>query len=111
MHHEESDSPRRGRRLFPSINAGAANALRHRADGYRQHDSPSVSLPGVQRLARRRCAPTCMRCGRSRSRPPTRAAAMVTPRQALALQLLCDGPRWRPSREFLALAPAESPPN
>ncbi|MCY3957957.1 MAG: hypothetical protein OXG65_06655 [Chloroflexi bacterium] len=45
---------RRGRRSFAAYYRWVDDALRHRADGYRLLDSPLVSLPGVQRLARRR---------------------------------------------------------
>ena len=47
-------SARRGRRSFAAYYRWVDDALRHRADGYRLLDSPLVSLPGVQRLARRR---------------------------------------------------------
>ena len=108
VHHEESDSTRRGRRLFPSINAGAATpcatgltgiacTTRPRSACRASNASPAGAVADVHAM---RALP---------QQATDRAAAMVTPRQALALQLLCDGPRWRPSRELLALASAESP--
>ncbi len=103
-------------------------------------DSLLLGLPGIQQLARRRSRPSAfadVQATRRLLRPATeRAAANLTPRQALALQRFCDGRPmaviaarlgrrsrqhlWaayrRPAveavtREFLALAQAEFPPN
>ena len=131
---------RRGRRSFAAYYRLVDDALRHRADGYRLLDSPLVRLPGVQRLARkrfRRSAFADVHATRALLQQATeRASAILTPRQALALKLFCDGQPmaviaahlglrsrqhlWaayrRPAveavtREFLALAQAEFPPN
>ena len=130
---------RRGRRSFAAYYRWVDDALRHRADGYRLLDSPLVDLPGVQRLARRRFRRSAfadVHATRALLEQATeRASAILTPRQALALQLFCEGQPmvaiaarlglrsrqhlWaayrRPAvevvtREFLALAQAESPP-
>ena len=131
---------RRGRRSFAAYYRWVDDALRHRADGYRLLDSPLVGLPGVQRLARRRFRRSAfgdVRAARALLQQATeRASEILTPRQVLALQLYCEGHPmtaiaarlglrsrqhlWaayrRPAveavtREFLALAQAEFPPN
>jgi len=133
-------SPRRGRRSFAAYYRWVDDALRHRADGYRLLDSPLVSLPGVQRLACRRFPRSAfadVHATRALLQQATeQASAILTPRQALALQLFCDGQPmaaiaarlglrsrqhlWaayrRPAveavtREVLALAQAEFLPN
>lgn len=138
--HQMHRTPRRGRRSFAAYYRWVDDALRHRADGYRLLDSPLVSLPGVQRLARRRFRRSAfadVRATRVLLQQATeRASAILTPRQALALQLFCDGQPmaviaaqlglrsrqhlWaayrRPAveavtREFLAMAQAELPAN
>ncbi|MCY3957963.1 MAG: hypothetical protein OXG65_06685 [Chloroflexi bacterium] len=127
---------RRGRRSFAVYYQWVDDALRHRADGYRLLDSPLVGLPGVQRLARRRFRRSAFADVHATrallQRATEQASAILTPRQALALQLFCDGQPmaviaarlglrsrqhlWaayrRPAveavtREFLALAQAE----
>ncbi|MDE2902565.1 MAG: hypothetical protein OXP73_06005 [Chloroflexota bacterium] len=131
---------RRGRRSFATYYCWVDDALRHRADGYRLLDSPLVGLPGVQRLARRRFRRSAfadVHATRALLQQATeQASAILTPRQALALQLFCDGQPmaaiaarlglrsrqhlWaayrRPAveavtREFLALAQADFSPN
>lgn len=71
------------------------DALRHRADGYRLLDSPLVSLPGVQPRDRRRFRRSAFAdvdATRALLQQATkRASAIVTPQQALALRLFCDG--------------------
>ena len=133
-------TPRRGRRSFAAYYRWVDDALRHRADGYRLLDSPLVGLPGVQRLARRRFRRSAfgdVRAARALLQQATeQASEILTPRQVLALQLYCEGQPmtaiaarlglrsrqhlWaayrRPAveavtREFLALAQAEFPPN
>lgn len=133
-------TPRRGRRSFAAYYRWVDDALRHRADGYRLLDSPLVGLPGVQRLARRRFRRSAfghVRAARALLQQATeRASEILTPRQVLALQLYCEGQPmtaitarlglrsrqhlWaayrRPAveavtREFLAVAQAEFPPN
>lgn len=135
---QQRRAARPGRRSFAAYYQWVDDALRHRADGYRLLDSPLVSLPGVQRLARRRFRRSAfadVHATRALLDQATeRASAILTPRQALALHLFCDGQRmttiaarlglrsrqhlWaayrRPAveavtREFLALAQAESP--
>ena len=131
---------RRGRRSFAAYYRWVDDALRHRADGYRLLDSPLLGLPGVQRLAHRRFRRSAfadVHATRALLQQATeRASAILTPRQALSLELFCDGQPmatiaarlglrsrqhlWaayrRPAveavtREFLALAQAEFPPN
>ncbi|MDD9994575.1 MAG: hypothetical protein OXS35_02335 [Dehalococcoidia bacterium] len=131
---------RRGRRSFAAYYHWVDDALRHRANGYRLLDSPLVSLPGVQWLARRRFRRSAfadVHATRALLEQATeRASAILTLRQALALRLFCDGQPmtaiasqlglrsrqhpWaayrRPAvealtREFLAQAQAEFPPN
>ncbi|MDE2902567.1 MAG: hypothetical protein OXP73_06015 [Chloroflexota bacterium] len=138
--HHAGRAARRGRRSFAAYYRWVDDALRHRADGYRLLDSPLLSLPGVQRLARRRFRRSAfadVHATRALLQQATeQAAAILTPRQALALQLFCHGQPmaaiaarlslrsrqhlWaayrRPAveavtREFLALAQAEYPPN
>ena len=88
-------TPRRGRRSFAANYRWVDDALRHRADGYRLLDSPWLGLPGVQRLARRRFRGSAfgeVHATRALLQQATeRASAILTPRQALALQLFCEG--------------------
>ncbi len=131
---------RRGRRSFVANYRWVDDALRHRSDGYRLLDSPLLGLPGVQRLARRRFRRSAFADVHATrallQRATEQASATLTPRQALALQLFCDGQPMaviaaqldlcsrqhlraayrRPAvevmtHEFLAPAPAEFPPN
>ncbi len=151
MHHEESDAPGygladlraalRGRRSFAASYRWVDDAMRHRADGHRLLDSPLVDLPGVQRLARRRSRRSAFADVHVVTRAflqqaDDQALAILTARQALTLQLYCDGQPmaviaarlglrsrqhvWaadrRPAvdavtREFPAQAQAEFPPN
>ena len=133
-------APRRGRRSFAAYYPWVDDALRQRADGYRLLDSLVLGLAGVQRLARRRFRRSAfadVHATRALLEQATeRASAILTPRQALALQLFCNGQPitaiavrlglrsrqhlWadyrRPAveavaREFLTLAQAEFPPN
>ncbi len=127
---------RRGWRLFSAYGPWIDGVLRHRADGFRLLNSPLLGLPGVQRLAHRR-----YRCSAFAAVHATRdllqqASAIMTPRQAVVLQLIGEespmaaiGARlglrsrqhlWaayrRPAveaetREILTLAQAEFPPN
>ena len=130
---------RRGRRSFAAYYRWVDDALRHRSDGYRLLDSPLLGLPGVQRLARRpfaRSAFADVHATRTLLQQPTeRASAILSPRQALSLQLFCDGQPMAAvaarlglrspqhlcaanrcpaveamNREFLAVVPAEFPP-
>ena len=132
--------PRRGRRSFAAYYQWVDDALRHGADGYRLLDSALVGLPGVKRLARqrfRRSAFADVHAARGLLKQAIeRASAILTPRQVLALRLYCEGQPmasiaarlglrsrqhlWaayrRPAveavtREFLALALGEFPPN
>ena len=118
---------------------GVDDALRHHADGCRLLDSALVGLPGVQRLARQRFRTSAFADVHAArmilEQAVERAAAVLTPRQILALQLYCEGQPmvaiaarlglrsrqhlWaaygRPAveavtREFLALAQAGFPP-
>ena len=88
-------TPRRARRSFAVYDRWVDNALRHRADGYRLLDSPLLGLPGVHRLARRRFRRSDfadVHATRALLQQATeRASAILTPRQALVLQLFCDG--------------------
>lgn len=131
---------RRGRRSFTSYDRWVDDALRHRADGSSLLDSTLPGVPGVQRLARRRCRRSAFVGVHAalalHQHASARVSAILSPRQALALQLFCDEQPMtaiatrlglcgnqhllaayrRPAmeavtREFLALAPAESPPN
>ena len=133
-------TPRRGRRSFAAYYRWVDDDLRYRADGYRLLDFPLLGLPGVQRLAGRRFRRSAfadVHATRALLQQATeRASAILTPRQALALQLFCEGQPmsaiaarlglrsrqhlWaayrRPAveavtREFLALAQAELPAN
>lgn len=80
--------PRRhSRRSFAAYYRRVDDALRHHADGHRLLESPLVGLHGVQRLARRQFR----RSAFADVHATERAAAMLTPRQVLALQLSCDG--------------------
>ena len=58
-------TPRCGRRSFAAYYRWVDDALRHRADGYRLLDSPLVGAFAAAP------SPTCMRRGRSCSRPPS----------------------------------------
>ncbi len=133
-------TPRRGRRSLAAYFRWVDDVLRHRTDGYRLLDSPLVGLPGVQRLARRRFPRSAfgdMRAAQALLQQVTeQASEILTPWQALALRLYCEGQpmtaiaarlglrsrhhlwaAYRRSaveavtREFLALAQAEFPPN
>ena len=88
-------APRRGRRSFAAYYRWVDDALRHRADGYRLLDSPLLGLPGVQRLARRRFRRSAfadVHATRALLQEAIeQASAILTPRQALVLQLFCDG--------------------
>ena len=88
-------TPRRGRRSFAAYYRGVDDALWHRADGYVLLDSPLVSLPGVQRLARRRIRRSAFADVHATrtlvEQAAERASTIPTRRQALALQLFCDG--------------------
>ncbi|MCY3912853.1 MAG: hypothetical protein OXG43_06345 [Chloroflexi bacterium] len=131
-------APRRSCRSFAAYYRWVDDALRHHEDGYRLLDSALIGLPGVRRLARqrfRRSAFADVHAARALLQQATeRAAAVLTPRQILALDLYCEGQPmvaiaarlglrsrqhlWaayrRPAveavtREFLALAQAELP--
>ncbi|MCY3749069.1 MAG: hypothetical protein OXG64_07220 [Chloroflexi bacterium] len=86
---------RRGRRSFAAYYRWVDDAMRHRADGYRLLDSPLVGLPGVQRLAHRQFRQSAfadVHATRALLEQATeRASAILTPRQALALRLFCEG--------------------
>ena len=87
--------PPRGRRSFAANNRRVHDSLRPHTEDSRLLDSPLVSLPGVQRLARRRVRRSAfadVHATRALLQPATeRASAILTARQALALQLYCDG--------------------
>lgn len=132
---------RRSRHSFAVNDRWVDDALRHRADGYRLLDSPLVGLLGVQPLARRRSRRSAFADAHATrallQKATEQASAILSPQQALALQLFCDGLpmaaiagrlglrsrqhvwvayRRRPAvealtREYLTLAPAESPTN
>ncbi|MDE2902573.1 MAG: hypothetical protein OXP73_06045 [Chloroflexota bacterium] len=124
----------------PRTNRWVDDAFRDLACGYRLCSSALVGLPGVRRLARRRFRRSAfadVHATRAHLEQATeRASAILTLRQALALRLFCDGQPmtaiasqlglrsrqhpWaayrRPAvealtREFLAQAQAEFPPN
>ena len=85
----------RGRRSFAAYYRWVDDALRHRTDGYRLLDSPLDGLPGVQRLAHRRFRHSAFAdvdATRELLRQAIeQASAILTQRQALVLQLFCDG--------------------
>lgn len=106
--HDGRRAARRGRRSFAAYDRWVHDALRLRAGGYRLLDSPLVSLPGVQRLDRRRIPPSAfadVHATRALLQQATeRASAVLTRKQVLALQLYCEGQAIERSQRVWARA-------
>ena len=103
---------RLGQRLFAVSDRWVDDCLRHGVFIYRLLNSPLLGLPGVQRLTRqrfRRSAFADVHATRALLQQATeRASAILTPRQALALQLFATASRWPSSRRGCACAAAST---